>query len=283
MAARTKTTYDEILNARAARARRMFEIPVLIAALAVVPVIYIEETATSQVLLSVAVWANWAIWAAFALEYAVVMALAARGTRWPYSKKAWLDVAIIILSFPLLPGVLSSTRLLRMTRLARVLRLLRLVRLAAVLSRGGRAAGVIFRKRGLGYIILLTILVALGLGGAFAIVEGVGIVDGLWWAVVTVTTVGYGDLYPVTEVGRITAAALMLLGIGFVAFITASVAAHFVGEEEDTVADEVRRLHERLDRIEHALTRRPAEVSAGLESQGIDRDAPMSAGSTSAS
>lgn len=61
---------------------------------------------------------------------------------------------------------------MRLTRVARVLRLLRLVRLAAVLNRGGRSAGVIFRKRGVGYMAALTLLITLGVGGVFAILEG---------------------------------------------------------------------------------------------------------------
>ena len=52
--------------------------------------------------------------------------------------------------------------------------------------------------------------------------------DGLWWAMTTVTTVGYGDKFPVTTEGRILAVALMIMGISLVGVITASVAAWFV-------------------------------------------------------
>ena len=52
--------------------------------------------------------------------------------------------------------------------------------------------------------------------------------DALWWAMTTVTTVGYGDQFPVTTTGRIVAAALMLVGISLLGLITATVAASFV-------------------------------------------------------
>lgn len=240
---------DDVLNSRAAAARRVFEIPVLVAALMVVPVIFIEEQAASSGWLATAALVNWLIWAAFTIEYVVVVSLNDR--KWAYTKKAWLDVFIILTSFPLLPGVLAATRLLRLVRLVRVLRL---VRLAAVITRGGAAARAIFRKRGLGYIIVLTLLMAMGIGGVFAILEGANLLDGLWWAIVTVTTVGYGDMFPVTPAGRFAAALLMLLGIGFVAFITASIAAHFVESDESSdLTSELIRVHDRLDRIETML------------------------------
>jgi voltage-gated potassium channel len=239
------------LNERVRRIQRHFEIPVLIAALLVVPVILIEEQSTSESLLAIATVANWAIWLAFFAEYTTVVSLA--DDRWAYTKRAWLDVTIIVVSFPLAPALFATSRLLRLTRLTRVFRLLRLVRLATVLSRGGRAARAIFGTHGVGYILILTVLLAIGFGGLFAYAEGQGFVDGIWWALVTLTTVGYGDAYPITGLGRVAGAGLMILGIGFVAILTAAVATRFVEEEEEVLHEEVKRLHTRLDTIEGLL------------------------------
>jgi voltage-gated potassium channel len=87
--------------------------------------------------------------------------------------------------------------------------------------------------------------------------------QGMWWAVQTVTTVGYGDHVPTTALGQILAAAVMLLGIGFVTVITASITGAFVarsrreqhleGPESGPTAD-LREIIERLERIEASLT-----------------------------
>ncbi len=83
--------------------------------------------------------------------------------------------------------------------------------------------------------------------------------SGLWWAVQTVTTVGYGDHVPVTRAGQFVAAFVMLLGIGFVTVITASITGAFVArsrqKEHDlrsglASADQLAEIIERLERIE---------------------------------
>ena len=70
--------------------------------------------------------------------------------------------------------------------------------------------------------------------------------DALWWAIVTVTTVGYGDRYPVSEGGRAVAVILMLLGIGLIGVLTATVASVFVKEHTDANKEEYRKGHEDL-------------------------------------
>jgi voltage-gated potassium channel len=74
--------------------------------------------------------------------------------------------------------------------------------------------------------------------------------DALWWAIVTVTTVGYGDKFPVTAGGRGVATVLMFVGIGLIGVLTATVASYFVEQSAD---DDRAELAERLDRIESML------------------------------
>jgi len=89
---------------------------------------------------------------------------------------------------------------------------------------------------------------------------------GLWWAVQTVTTVGYGDHVPETGVGQVVATVVMLLGIGFVTVITASITSSFVARshqkqrplERDPppTAEQLQMIDARLERIETALSPR---------------------------
>ena len=85
---------------------------------------------------------------------------------------------------------------------------------------------------------------------------------GLWWAVQTVTTVGYGDNIPMNLAGRLVAVLVMLLGIGFLTVITASITSTFVSrsrhepsDAETAMAEQLRQLDGRLERIEAALSR----------------------------
>ena len=88
--------------------------------------------------------------------------------------------------------------------------------------------------------------------------------SGLWWAVQTVTTVGYGDSVPQTAAGRFVAVLVMLLGISFLTVITASITSTFVARSrrdrssseatEAATAEQLRELDRRLQRIEAALT-----------------------------
>jgi voltage-gated potassium channel len=97
--------------------------------------------------------------------------------------------------------------------------------------------------------------------------------DALWWAIVTVTTVGYGDRYPTTAGGRAVAVVLMLVGIGLIGVLTATVASVFVKEHTDANRQEYQKGHadlgqrlsvisERLADVERRLGASPADIAA---------------------
>lgn len=158
----------------------------------------------------------WTVWVVFALDFVVRVALARRRVR--YVVRHWYDVALVVLP------------LLRPLRVLRVLAFVRIINRSAVGGLIGRvgvyAAGTAALALGLGAVAVLDA----ERNAPGATITGIG--DALWWACTTVTTVGYGDLYPVTTEGRLIAVALMFVGIALVGAVTASFAAWLVSAIE---------------------------------------------------
>lgn len=94
--------------------------------------------------------------------------------------------------------------------------------------------------------------------------------EALWWAIVTVTTVGYGDRVPVTLGGRIVATVLMLLGIGLIGVLTATVASVFVKEHTDANKDELRQSHAGLGNQLAQISAQLADVERRLGASNDD-------------
>jgi voltage-gated potassium channel len=165
--------------------------------------------------------------------------------------------------------VVPMLRPLRVLRSARLLRLLRLARLVAFAVEGLHEARGILRRRGLSWILLIALglnMVAAALVYAFerdvADSNIHSYPDALWWAVTTITTVGYGDRFPMSPAGRGVAVVLMVSGIAIFGIITASIAAYFVEQKaEDDLASRLDRVLERLDTIEGRLREREAARS----------------------
>jgi voltage-gated potassium channel len=212
---------------------------VLGATLALIPVLIIEADTTSQTWRDVATLANWVIWAIFASELAAVLVYAPR--KRAALRAHWLDVAIVVLTIPLLGKVLAWLRLAR---------LLRLARFVVIVARALQAERRLTSGDSLRVAAILTVTAIVVAGAAESAVsagEFPRLWDGVWWAVVTVTTVGYGDLYPETVQGRLIGMVLMFVGIGFLSLLTAAVASRFVKQER---GDEHEELMETLRRIE---------------------------------
>lgn len=165
--------------------------------------------ASTQTLLNIVQWVSWI---AFATD--LVYGLINAKNKKQYLKKHPLEVAAVLLPF------------------------LRPLRLMRVISFGGLAIQKVAIGRQFAItikVLLASIFVAYISAVQITItersVDGSNIKnfgDGLWWAITTVTTVGYGDRYPTTTEGRCLAIVLMIMGISLMGVITASVAAWFV-------------------------------------------------------
>jgi voltage-gated potassium channel len=213
-------------------------------ALLVIPTIAIEQSDIGQPWDTIATILNWTIWLAFAAEIVIMLRVVPERGRW--LREHPLEIALVVLTPPFLPASLQAARVFR------VLRLLRLLKLAKHTRR-------LFSTEGIRDAAVLAVMTILGGGAAFAAIEKsqhLSAWDGVWWAITTVTTVGYGDLAPTTDGGRVIAIIVMLVGIGFIAILTAAAAGRFLHEQraETTKLEAVeQRLDEvlrRLDAIE---------------------------------
>lgn len=218
------------------RFERAVELPMLVLALCFIPLLAAEALGWGS---RAAIEAMYLLLsAAFAVEYLIKLYLAPN--RWRMVATHIPDLLLIALPF---------------LRPLRAARLLRFLRVGAAAGRAGVAVRRISTRRGFRGFLLVVLLVSSVSGvlmwmferGANELVASP--VDGLWWALVTATTVGYGDVYPVTSEGRAIAVVLMFVGIALLSVVTANIAAFFL-EEEDKGQQEV---HERLERIERAL------------------------------
>lgn len=213
------------MDDRGGAMERRLERPLLVAALLVIPAIAIEQSDVGQPWDTLAHVLNWATWTAFLAEAVLMLRVVPDRGRW--LREHPLEVAIIVLTPPFLPASLQAARAFRL------LRLLRLLKLAVVTRRFLSTEGI----RDAAVLALLTIL---GGGAAYAAVEksqNLSAWDGVWWAMTTVTTVGYGDSYPRTDVGRVIAIVVMLVGIGFVAILTAAVAERFLRSQRQETTE----------------------------------------------
>ncbi|GAB3577923.1 potassium channel family protein [Leifsonia lichenia] len=163
----------------------------------------------------------WLTWGVFLVDYFVCLLLAPNRWRWFYTHL--FDLAIVVL--PML----------------RPLRLLRLVTILSVLQ---RTAGAAFRGRVVVYVVgagaLLVFTAALAALDAERHAPGAHIntfARAVWWAFETISTVGYGDFTPVTEVGRLVAVGLMIGGIAMLGIVTATLASWIVERVAQTEID----------------------------------------------
>jgi voltage-gated potassium channel len=229
---------------------RAVELPMLLLALLMLPLLLLPEffdlsPAMREGLLA----GEWFIWSAFALELGVKTYLSP--SRRKYLVDHWYDVVIVVVPFLRPLRIVRSFRVLRAARAMRLLsygvRLMQQAR-AMIVSHGLHYAAMV----GAGIFLALTGLALVferDAGGANIHTYG----DAIWWGIATITTVGYGDRFPVTTEGRAISVFIMLLGISLFSIVTASIAAMFVrpsvDKEEATLEDVLARLEEMEARL----------------------------------
>ncbi len=209
---------------------------------------------------------TWVVWGVFAADYLVRLALAA--DRWSFVKKNLIDLAVVALP---------------------ILRPLRLVRLLALVSIFQRTGAQALRGKVITYAaggtILLVVVGALAITEAERGRQGANIADvgdGLWWALTTITTVGYGDRYPVTVTGRLVAAVLMIGGVALLGVITATIASWLVERVGETTERQQAATREQVDLLaaEVRALRAEAQPGASADAPEVDSAAAIHASSS---
>jgi voltage-gated potassium channel len=186
------------------------------------------------------------IWAVFVADYAVRVALAEQKRRWV--RRHLFDLAVIALP---------------------MLRPLRVLRVLTILGFLNRQTGAAFRGRVIAYVIGATAMVVFIAALAELDAERRGsdpniatFPDALWWAATTITTVGYGDLYPTTGEGRLIGLGLMLAGIALLGVVTASFASWFLEKVAQLTAAE-QKTEVTLEHVLSELQELRADVERG--------------------
>ena len=200
---------------------------------------------------TVAVALLFALWVIVLVEYLV--RLVVTPDRRGYVTRRWVEPATVVV--PALQGW----------------HIVGIERMSLLVREGQLRAGYILRHHSL-FRVLIAVVATIFLGAWLVLLfeehaKGSNIhdyPDALWWAIVTVTTVGYGDRFPTTEGGRIVAVVLMLVGIGLIGTLTATVASVFIKEHTDAAKEEYKKGHADLGQQLSVITQRLTEVEHRL-------------------
>ncbi len=204
-----------------------FELPMILLAIWILIEWYLREKGIYSVMFDRVT--DWVIWLFFVLETVLLTSLVQNKSG--YLRSNWMNLFIISLGVPLLWGGGTYAAALRTLRVLLILPLLLnvTVSMRKVLSRNY-----------LGTVLLValafTLMSGLLIAGIDPSIENVW--QGIWWAWVTVATVGYGDTVPQSVAGKVFGAVVILFGVGFFSRLTASFSAYFVSRGEIEIEEE---------------------------------------------
>ncbi len=203
------------------------------------PVGWLGAAATGQVT-GWFFWADGVITLIFLVEYLSKLWIAPKGRKWFFVRNSWIELLAVL-------PVLRVFRLFRIFRAVRIFRLIRVMRSVRLMRAGSTLAGI-FESFGLdlqenragNFVIMAYFLSAMVFGtvGVMVFERGAGtgfdtVADGLWWCIVTLSTVGYGDMVPETTGGRLIASVVVMMGLGFWSLVTGVFASTLVNRTRE--------------------------------------------------
>ena len=187
---------------------------------------------------------DWVVWIFFAIETLTLLYLVDNKKR--YLKSNWVNLVIVIFSFPIIWQIFPH---------AAGLRVLRLVILLSLFLHASRTIRHVLARNNLGRTLMASLVIIVISGTVISLIDPSvkSTSDGIWWAWVTVTTVGYGDIVPQSNAGRLFGALLILMGLALITMLTASFAAFFMAEDEKLIRSEENLNTKKLALIEQRL------------------------------
>lgn len=221
--------YEVVFEAET-RAGKAFDVALLALICASVAVVAVESVAAVRSQHGPLLYAlEWLFTLLFTVEYVVRLYSVRRPARYAVSFFGVIDLLAVLPTY--LSLLLPGAQYFLVIRILRLLRVFRVLKMAEYLNEGRDLSRALFasrRKIGIFLFTVLTLVVVIG--ATMYVVEGeaggfTDIPTAMYWAIVTLTTVGYGDIAPVTPLGKALAAAVMLLGYGIIAVPTGIVTA----------------------------------------------------------
>ncbi len=120
-------------------------------------------------------------------------------------------------------AIFRLVRILKLAKLAQIYKISKISKIVDAINRGDKNVDKFLRTNGFVYLLYSTIMLIILSALLMSYAENISISDSLWWSFVTFTTVGYGDVVPITPLGRFVAISLMVFGIGFLGILTSTI------------------------------------------------------------
>jgi len=170
------------------------------------------------------------IWVIFVVDY--VVRIYKSKNKKKFIRRNLIDLISIIPLYSIF-RVFKGLKILKIGRLARIAEVSKVVRILAITRRTNKNISEFMKTNNFNHTIGIAMIIIFVGSVIMSYVEKISIGDALWWSIVTVTTVGYGDISPKTALGRIVASVLMIMGIGFIGSLTSTLSTYFINKEEE--------------------------------------------------
>lgn len=225
-------------------AGKIFDVGLMISIVLSVIVVVCDSVGEARMLFGGFFYAaEWFFTLLFSIEYGLRLICVGKPIRYALSFFGLVDLMSILPTYVSL--MLPGSHYLLVIRVLRVLRVFRVLKLAQYTGEASRLAAALWNSRRKIFVFLIAVLtLVVIIGAVMYLIEGerngfTSIPRGIYWTIVTLTTVGYGDISPQTNIGQLVAAIVMILGYAIIAVPTGIVTAEMVHHTQPGVSTQV--------------------------------------------